>query len=81
MFTFDIKICIILYIEIHIYYGIIFESYHRGGNTMEIGQQIKKYRDQLHLSQEQLADKIYVTRQTISNWEKRHKYAGHKYFD
>lgn len=52
----------------------------RGGNTMEIGQQIKKYRDQLHLSQEQLADKIYVTRQTISNWEKRHKYAGHKYF-
>ena len=33
----------------------------RGGNTMEIGQQIKKYRDQLHLSQEQLADKIYVT--------------------
>ena len=48
---------------------------------MEIGQQIKKYRDQLHLSQEQLADKIYVTRQTISIWEKRHKYAGHKYFD
>jgi DNA-binding XRE family transcriptional regulator len=48
---------------------------------MEIGQQIKKYRDQLHLSQEQLGDKIYVTRQTISNWEKRHKYAGHKYFD
>ena len=41
----------------------------RGGNTMEIGQQIKKYRDQLHLSQEQLADKIYVTRQTISNEE------------
>lgn len=36
---------------------------------MKIGQQIKKYRDQLHLSQEQLADKIYVTRQTISNWE------------
>ena len=41
---------------------------------MEIGQQIKKYRDQLHLSQEQLADKIYVTRQTISNWENAKTY-------
>lgn len=36
---------------------------------MEIGKQIKMYRQQLHLSQEELADKIYVTRQTISNWE------------
>lgn len=34
---------------------------------MQVGNQIKKYRDQLHLSQEQLAEKIYVTRQTISN--------------
>lgn len=36
---------------------------------MQVGNQIKKYRDQLHLSQEQLAEEIYVTRQTISNWE------------
>ena len=34
---------------------------------MEIGNQIKKYRNELGLSQEELADKIYVTRQTISN--------------
>lgn len=31
--------------------------------------QIKKYRTSLNLSQEELAEKIYVTRQTISNWE------------
>lgn len=36
---------------------------------MELNKQIKKYRNGLHLSQEELAEKIYVTRQTISNWE------------
>lgn len=36
---------------------------------MEIGTQIKKYRLASELSQEELAEKIYVTRQTISNWE------------
>lgn len=36
---------------------------------MEIGAQIKKYRDAQGLSQESLAEKIFVTRQTISNWE------------
>ena len=36
---------------------------------MELGSQIKKYRAQLQLSQEELAEKVYVTRQTISNWE------------
>lgn len=36
---------------------------------MKISNQIKKYRLESHLSQEELADKIFVTRQTISNWE------------
>lgn len=36
---------------------------------MEIGAQIKKYRDAQGLSQEALAEKIFVTRQTVSNWE------------
>ncbi len=36
---------------------------------MELNKQIKKYRTSLNLSQDDLADKIYVTRQTISNWE------------
>lgn len=36
---------------------------------MEIGAQIKKYRAKFNLSQEELAEKLYVTRQTISNWE------------
>ena len=36
---------------------------------MEIGKQIRKYRTELKLSQDDLADKVYVTRQTISNWE------------
>jgi len=41
---------------------------------MEIGNQIKKYRNELSLSQEELADKIFVTRQTISNWENEKNY-------
>ena len=36
---------------------------------MEISAQIKKYRNALQLSQEELAEKVYVSRQTISNWE------------
>ena len=41
---------------------------------MELGKQIKKYRSELGLSQDALADKIYVTRQTISNWENDRNY-------
>lgn len=41
---------------------------------MEMSKQIKKYRSKLHLSQEELADKIFVTRQTISNWENGKNY-------
>ena len=36
---------------------------------MELSEQIKKYRTGMNLSQEELAEKIYVTRQSISNWE------------
>lgn len=41
---------------------------------MEIGRQIKKYRTELKLSQEELADKVYVIRQTVSNWENDKNY-------
>ncbi|EKN1188825.1 helix-turn-helix transcriptional regulator, partial [Listeria monocytogenes] len=36
---------------------------------MEIGKRIREYRKIYNLSQEQLADKIFVSRQTVSNWE------------
>jgi DNA-binding XRE family transcriptional regulator len=36
---------------------------------MNLCKQIKKYREQAQLSQDDLAEKIYVSRQTISNWE------------
>ncbi len=41
---------------------------------MEIGKQIKKYRTEMKLSQEELAEKIFVSRQTISNWENNKNY-------
>lgn len=41
---------------------------------MELHTQIKKYRTGMNLSQEELAEKIYVTRQTISNWENNKSY-------
>ncbi len=41
---------------------------------MEISAQIKKYRNAKGWSQEELAEKIYVTRQTISNWENGKSY-------
>lgn len=36
---------------------------------MKIGKRIREYRKIYNLSQEQLADKIFVSRQTVSNWE------------
>lgn len=36
---------------------------------MNLHHQIKKYRNSLSISQEELAENIYVSRQTISNWE------------
>lgn len=41
---------------------------------MELGKQIKKYRSELNISQEELADKIFVSRQTVSNWENDKNY-------
>lgn len=41
---------------------------------MELGKQIKMYRLENKFSQEELADRIYVSRQTISNWENDKSY-------
>jgi transcriptional regulator with XRE-family HTH domain len=44
------------------------------GEEMELGKQIKKHRQEVQLSQEKLADRVYVSRQTISNWENDKSY-------
>ena len=41
---------------------------------MKIGKQIRKYRTEMELSQDELAEKIFVSRQTISNWENNKNY-------
>lgn len=41
---------------------------------MELGKQIQKYRKEQSLSQDELAEKVYVSRQTISNWENDKSY-------
>lgn len=41
---------------------------------MELGKHIKKFRQEKQLSQEELANRIYVTRQTVSNWENDKSY-------
>lgn len=41
---------------------------------MEIGRQIRKHRQELKMSQEELADQVFVTRQTVSNWENDKNY-------
>lgn len=48
--------------------------YKRGGEEMELGKHIKKYRMEAEMSQEELAQKVYVSRQTISNWENDKSY-------
>ena len=46
----------------------------KGDEKMELGKQIKKYRQEAHLSQEELSNRVYVSRQTISNWENDKSY-------
>lgn len=41
---------------------------------MELGQRIKDYRNLNKMSQEELAEKVYVSRQTISSWENDKSY-------
>ena len=41
---------------------------------MEVGAHIKKYRMNMGISQEELAEKVYVSRQTVSNWETEKNY-------
>ena len=36
---------------------------------MEIGSRIRERRSALGISQDELASRVYVSRQTISNWE------------
>lgn len=41
---------------------------------MEIGKKLRAARARCGLTQEQAADKLYVTRQTVSNWENEKSY-------
>lgn len=41
----------------------------KGGRVMDFGSQVKKLRTSRKLTQEQLAQKLNVSRQTISSWE------------
>ena len=41
---------------------------------MEIGKKLKAARSKANLTQEQVAEKLFVSRQTISNWENERSY-------
>ncbi len=45
-----------------------------GADEMNLSKQIKKLRETAGFSQEELSEKIYVSRQTISNWENERSY-------
>ena len=41
---------------------------------MELGKRLREYRSDLEMTQEELAEKMYVSRQTISSWENDKSY-------
>ena len=41
----------------------------RGGNLMKFGENLRNLRKIKKLSQEQLAEKMHVSRQSVSKWE------------
>lgn len=46
----------------------------KGDIQMELGQRIREHRNNLNWNQDELAEKMYVSRQTISNWENDKSY-------
>ena len=52
-----------------IFYMTMIEFIAKGVDNMELGKQIYELRKKANLSQEQLAEKVGVSRQTISKWE------------
>ncbi len=48
------------------WYGIVLE---KGDDEMALGENIRKLREEAQLTQQQLADRLYVSRQTVSRWE------------
>lgn len=48
--------------------------YVKGGYFVEIGKKLKETRRKVDLSQEQVVEKLFVSRQTISNWENERSY-------
>ncbi|WP_249921838.1 hypothetical protein A5821_001335 [Enterococcus sp. 7F3_DIV0205] len=46
---------------------------------MEIGKLLKIRREQKNLTQQQVADKFHVTRQTVSRWENEKSYPTYRY--
>ena len=41
---------------------------------MELGKRLKEFRNQSGMNQDELAERLYVTRQTISSWENDKSY-------
>lgn len=41
---------------------------------MEFGEQLRKAREDKGMTQQNLADKIFVTRQSVSRWERGERY-------
>lgn len=41
----------------------------RGGSIMNLGEKIRQLRVERRMTQEQLAEKLYVSFQTVSKWE------------
>jgi transcriptional regulator with XRE-family HTH domain len=46
----------------------------KGGSVMEIGKKLKETRVKCNMTQEQVSEMLYVSRQTISNWENEKSY-------
>ncbi|WP_242939959.1 helix-turn-helix domain-containing protein [Ruminococcus flavefaciens] len=58
---------------------ICYDEYRQGKpaerrNAMELGKKIKELRAEKNWSQEMLAERAYVSRQTVSNWETEKNY-------
>ena len=50
-------------------YSVVYYIDRKGGGAVDIGGKIKSARISANLTQEQVADFLNVSRQTISNWE------------
>ena len=75
----DINTCKILATGLNINVDILYDAYQKF-IISDYASSIKKYRKNTNLTQQQLADKLCISKKTLSCWERRTQYPSRQMY-